>query len=206
MPLQKHDTEKPLVTFALFAYNQQDFITEAVEAALLQIYSPLEIILSDDCSTDDTFEVIQKLASNYHGPHKIILNRNTQNLGIGGHINHIMNISEGELIVVAAGDDISLPMRTSVLVEHWLNCNRKPHSLYSKSMVIDSNGVAKRQLHSPPDSGPLLHQIMSYMAGTQGCSHAWSREVFTKFGPLLPDTVYEDRVIPLRSELLGGIE
>ncbi|MEO5658257.1 MAG: glycosyltransferase, partial [Polaromonas sp.] len=47
----------PLVTFVLFAYNQKKFIAEAVNGALSQTYSPLQIILSDDASTDGTYEV-----------------------------------------------------------------------------------------------------------------------------------------------------
>ena len=44
--------DRPLVTFALFAYNQEQYIREAVEGAFSQTYEPLEIILSDDCSSD----------------------------------------------------------------------------------------------------------------------------------------------------------
>jgi glycosyltransferase involved in cell wall biosynthesis len=49
--------ERPLITFALFAYNQEQFIAEAVQGALSQTYSPLEIILSD-WSADSTFHVM----------------------------------------------------------------------------------------------------------------------------------------------------
>jgi len=48
---------KPLITFALFAYNQERFIREAVQGAFSQTYSPLEIIMSDDCSKDRTFDI-----------------------------------------------------------------------------------------------------------------------------------------------------
>jgi glycosyltransferase involved in cell wall biosynthesis len=51
--------DKPLLTLAMFAYNHERFIAEAVRGALRQTYSPLEIIISDDCSTDRTFEIIQ---------------------------------------------------------------------------------------------------------------------------------------------------
>ena len=44
-------TGAPLVTFALFAYNQERYVREAVEGAFAQTYQPLEIILSDDCSS-----------------------------------------------------------------------------------------------------------------------------------------------------------
>jgi glycosyltransferase involved in cell wall biosynthesis len=107
----------PLVSFVLFAYNTEKYIREAVSGALSQTYSPLEIILSDDCSTDRTFEIMQEMAANYQGPHKIVLNRNPQNFGIGRHYNKFMELASGEIIELAAGDDISLPKRTAHSVD-----------------------------------------------------------------------------------------
>lgn len=108
--------ERPLVTFALFAYNQERYIREAVEGAFAQTYEPLEIILSDDCSTDRTYEIIEELAAKYEGPHKLIVRRSTKNRGLGLHIYDVTNLATGSIIVVAAGDDISLPMRSQTLV------------------------------------------------------------------------------------------
>ena len=65
--------ERPLICFGLLAYNQEPFIREAVEGALAQTYAPLEIILSDDCSTDRTFEIMQETVAAYRGPHKVVL-------------------------------------------------------------------------------------------------------------------------------------
>jgi glycosyltransferase involved in cell wall biosynthesis len=64
-------TDRSLVTFALFAYNQEKYIREAVEGALAQTYEPLEIILSDDCSSDRTFETMREMAATYDGPHQV---------------------------------------------------------------------------------------------------------------------------------------
>lgn len=63
--------EKPPVTLALFAYNQERFITEAVEAAFAQTYQPLEIIISDDGSSDKTYDTILSLVQRYQGPHTV---------------------------------------------------------------------------------------------------------------------------------------
>jgi len=99
--------ERPLVTFALFAYNQEQYIRQAVEAALAQTYEPLEIIISDDCSSDSTFQVISDLAAGYTGPHTVVARRNANNLGLAAHISTVMEAVNGELVVVAAGDGVS---------------------------------------------------------------------------------------------------
>lgn len=111
--------KKPLVTFALFAYNQEKFITEAVEAAFAQTYQPLEIIISDDGSSDKTYEIIVSIVQRYQGPHIVRANQTESNEGILKHILSVVNKSQGDLIVVAAGDDISEPNRVASLFEAW---------------------------------------------------------------------------------------
>lgn len=85
--LSEGTDDRPLVTFALFAYNQEKYIREAISGAFSQTYSPLEIIMSDDNSLDSTYEIMREEARAYQGPHKIILNRNSSNLGIAYHVN-----------------------------------------------------------------------------------------------------------------------
>ena len=115
--LPKESREQPVVTFALFAFNQERFIREAIEGAFAQTYSPLEIILTDDCSSDATPSIMEEMAAAYHGPHRIIVRRGLKNVGTLSHVLHAARLAQGELFVVAAGDDISLPERTSIIVQ-----------------------------------------------------------------------------------------
>lgn len=115
----------PLATLVLYAYNEERYIREAVASAFAQTYSLLEIFLSDDGSADHTFEIMQEMAAAYQGPHRIILNRNPHNIGIGSQLNAAYQKTQGDFIVLANADDISLPERVAVLVEHWLASNRQ---------------------------------------------------------------------------------
>src|SRR4249919_1275211 len=96
---------RPLLTLVVASFNQEKYIEQAVRSALAQTYSPLEIIISDDCSRDRTFVIASEITSIYKGPHKIRLNRNLTNLGIGGHVNRIMELCHGQLVIASAGDD-----------------------------------------------------------------------------------------------------
>ena len=108
--------EKPLLTYCLVTYNQEKYVRESVLSAFAQTYSPLEIVLSDDCSTDRTFEIMRELAAGYRGPHRIILNRNERNLGLGMHASKVWGeLSSGRWLIGAAGDDISLPERAEAV-------------------------------------------------------------------------------------------
>ena len=102
---------KPLISFILLTYNQEDFVRDALEGAFAQTYSPLEIIIADDGSKDNTPKVIEDTIAKYIGPHKVIFNRNEKNVGIAQNVNRAMSLASGEYFVLAAGDDKSLPER-----------------------------------------------------------------------------------------------
>lgn len=70
-------SEKPLVSFCLMACRQKELIRDAFNAGLAQDYDNLEVIVSDDNSQDGTWEIIQEIARDYQGPHKVLLNHNS---------------------------------------------------------------------------------------------------------------------------------
>jgi len=207
--------EKPLITFALFAYNQEKFIREAVEGAFSQTYEPLEIILSDDCSTDNTFNIMQRMADIYKGPHTILLNRNEKRLGLGAHINKVVQMCGGTLIVVAAGDDISLPERTTVIFNLWIKQSCKPCLIYSNIVEISEDGkILHTRDFSKEVTGGLLaegfswdyHDRLAYRTPpVHGASFAYQKKIFDYFGPIWEDVYHEDNVLNWRAELIGGI-
>ena len=134
---------RPLVTFALFAYNQEQYIREAVEGAFSQTYEPLEIILSDDCSSDRTFEIMQEMAAAYEGQHEVRMRRNPFNLGTALHVQSAFEISTGQLFVVAAGDDISTENRVSVLVDAWISAGSPEGVVHSGREVFRDGQTIK---------------------------------------------------------------
>lgn len=130
--------ERLLMTFALFAYNQEKYIREAVEGAFSQTYEALEIILSDDCSTDRTFEIMQKMAAEYDGPHEVRVRRTQENVGTLNHVLEVAKIAKGYYLVVAAGDDISLPDRTGILLYKFTS--EEIAAVSSDDIIINESG------------------------------------------------------------------
>jgi glycosyltransferase involved in cell wall biosynthesis len=196
---------RPLVTFVLLAYNQERYIREAVEAALAQEYSPLEIILSDDCSTDRTFAIIASIAKIYGGANKVRLNRNDRNLGISGHINKIMSLSHGEIVVVAAGDDISIPCRTAALVDAWCQRHRVPDLLCSAYSSMDMDGKPLSEGAGCRIEEMNSHAMAKNGHGVVGATAAWTKRVWDRFGLLPESIIYEDQILPFRAMLSGGV-
>ena len=65
----------PRVTLILLAYNQQATARAAAESCLAQQCEPMEVVLSDDASTDNTFAELQAAAAAYCGPHQVRVRR-----------------------------------------------------------------------------------------------------------------------------------
>ena len=201
------ETERPLVTLVLFAYNQEQFIREAVESVLGQDYSPLEIIISDDCSSDQTFLILESLVTQYAGPHSIRVRRNVHNLGLASHINQINELASGELVVASAGDDISYPGRVSRIVETWLASGKRECSIFSSMDEIDLKSLKTgKQFRSPVLWDEIKpYQMIKRNMGVFGAAHAWSVLVPRFFPPMFSEIINEDAVIPFRSVLRGGV-
>ncbi len=197
--------DRPLVSFILFAYNQEQFIREAMDGALSQTYSPLEIIVSDDCSTDSTLEIINEMVKAYQGPHKIIVNRNDRNLGLAGNINNAFEMAAGEFFVVAAGDDISVPERTVRLVERWTKEGSATDLVCSYFEEIDVHsvptGFVKKSVLFLPNPDLPVHE---WQCGATGACAAYSRKLYDKYGRLDPRVISEDWVYSFRAWLESG--
>jgi glycosyltransferase involved in cell wall biosynthesis len=200
-----NDARPTLATILLIAYNQQATIAEAIAGALAQTYTPLEIIVSDDASRDDTFAVMQAALAGYAGPHRVVLNRNPRNLGIGAHLSHLVAMSRGELLFVAAGDDVSLPQRCERVVAAWLASARQLDLIAAALVDIDDQGrgrasITPSDLASYRDAADWIAQPPFVV----GAAQAWTRRLFERFGPLPEGVVAEDLLMVFRAIVSGG--
>ncbi|WP_449371506.1 glycosyltransferase family 2 protein [Thiomonas sp.] len=195
---------RPLVSLLLACYRQADVVGHAVRAALAQTYSPLEILISDDASPDATFERIEQAAQGYRGPHRITVRRNRENLGISAHFSQLAQLAQGELLIVAAGDDISEPQRGERLVAHWLSHGKKPDLIASDLLDIDAQGQVHAVLtHTHLDDWSVARWLQA-RPWLVGASHAWSKRLFDRFGPMQRGAEAEDQIMLLRALLSGG--
>ena len=189
----------------LITFQQSALVREAIHGALAQTWSPLEIVISDDASTDDTWAQIQGAVAGYAGPHRIVLNRNAVNMGIGAHLSHGVGLSHGEMLFVATGDDVSLPQRCERVMHEWLARGRRPDLIAAALIDIDAEGHAHGTLH--PTDLSTYRNAADWLARPPyvvGAAQAWTRRVFQRFGPLPAGVVGEDLIMVLRAIGTGG--
>ena len=196
------------VTFALIAYNQEEYIQDALASAFSQTYTPLQIVVSDDCSTDRTFEIVSRIVAGYAGPHEVVVNRNPQNLGIGGQVRRIADLATGDIVIMAAGDDISAPERSAKIVARF-DADPAVKAVFSDVSHIDETGaVLCEKVGNWTAEQPITLKALVQRGGgiDIGASYSYRRECF--FWPWeYPVTIMnEDRLLPFRAALLGRLD
>lgn len=107
-------TNSPLVSVIIPCYNTERFVESSVRSIMEQTYTNLEILVTDDCSTDGTFLILQRLAAE---DLRIRLFRNEENLKIVKTLNNMVSAASGKYIARMDADDISLPTRIERQVE-----------------------------------------------------------------------------------------
>ncbi len=104
IPSQK----QPLVSVIIPCYNAEKYVEQAVRSIMNQTYKNLEILITDDCSTDASFAILQKLAEE---DARIKLFRNTENQKIVRTLNALVERATGKYMARMDADDISLAKR-----------------------------------------------------------------------------------------------
>jgi glycosyltransferase involved in cell wall biosynthesis len=100
----------PLVSVILPCYNCSKYIEEAILSIINQTYKNLEIIITDDCSTDNSLQIIESLAKI---DNRIIVIKNRENLKLIKTLNNMIDMAHGKYIARMDGDDISMVDRIS---------------------------------------------------------------------------------------------
>ena len=143
---------EPKVSILIPCYNQEDVITQTVLSALNQTYENIEVIVSDDASTDETPNLLIELQKKFPEKLKILLN----DTNVGVTQNHTRGLFEcsGEFITFLDGDDIFLPEKIKkqvAFIQKRPSCTICYHdvdvfnSVTGKSLYIWSRRIGTRQ-------------------------------------------------------------
>lgn len=197
-------TTMPVTSMILLACNQQSTARAAAESCLAQLGEPLEIVLSDDASGDGTFAELQAAAAAYRGPHHVRVRRNPVNLGIGAHYNQLLVETAGELLITAAGDDISVPHRAQSLRGAWEASGKRLDLMASHFIDMSLDGALGAHVKTDDLAQLTVVRWCARRPYTVGATHAFTRRLMQRFGPFIEDVWYEDQSMALRALAGGG--
>lgn len=139
------DTSTPLVSICTITYNHAPYIKEALESFLMQETSfPFEIVIDDDCSTDENAKIIQTYIDKY--PH--IFNANLRKKNVGISINGLGNKerARGKYIALCEGDDYWTDKNKLQLQIDILEQNQEIDMCFHKATKIDMRNQKESQM------------------------------------------------------------
>lgn len=106
-----------MVSVLVPCYNHEKYIEDCLKSLIAQDYQDIELIVFDDCSSDNSYNIILKWKSELvRRFRKVVIHRNERNLGVVKNLNQMICIAEGEYIKDIASDDMLLSNAISSLV------------------------------------------------------------------------------------------
>lgn len=126
------------VSIAMATYNGALFIKEQIESIVNQTYPPDEIVIVDDCSTDDSVSIIEEILKNSAIKRKIV--RNEFRVGWRQNFINVMSLCECDLIAFCDQDDVWEANKLEVLVSSFVSPDIK--MVYHNAILIDKIGNA----------------------------------------------------------------
>lgn len=155
----------PLVSIILATYNGEKYLQQQLDSILKQDYPNIEIIVTDDCSSDTTFRVLQEYASKYAC---IRIYSNENNLGINKNFEKGLLLARGEYIAISDQDDIWKEEKISTLVKELEN-----HTMiYHDSELIDPDGLSLNKKLSNLDIFTSFNNCLQFTIANRVPGHA----------------------------------
>jgi glycosyltransferase involved in cell wall biosynthesis len=135
----------PLVSIGLPVFNGERFLPQAVESLLNQTYRNIELIISDNASTDATAEICRRYAA---ADDRVRYSRLPENIGGVPNANRLVSLASGTYYMLAADDDVWQP----TYVERCVRCLEEDPSVVlacSEMAIIDETGAVQREVKFP---------------------------------------------------------
>jgi glycosyltransferase involved in cell wall biosynthesis len=199
-------SDNALISLVLACYNQEKFVGEAVEGVLSQTYSPLEIVIVDDCSPDATASVIEAKLAEHPERRDVRFIRNKKNLKPGGVSQLGLSVTKADFITIASGDDILLPEMIAEIAEVWREGSAS--LVITNATYIDDNSNLLHRTYRDPNV-PADDSFETILRdGVNACcfgpSMSFERQLYVEFGWPPGHLECADIIYPFYSYLLKG--
>ena len=156
------------VTVGIPTINRSNLALRSIQSVLDQTYRDIEVIVSDDASTDDTAERVRAI----HDP-RLVLFEQKQRLGLVGNFDFCLRHASGEFFLLLGDDDVLLPTAIERLIEPFLHgCQKIPSgaigAVWCPCVIADAEGRRLWVTESGPTCESPASMISQLLAGNRG--------------------------------------
>ena len=139
--------EKPLVSIITPSYNSAKFILETIQSVQNQTYQNWEMIIVDDCSSDETVSIIDRIANN---DGRIQLFKLSKNSGTGMARNTALGKATGKFIAFLDADDLWKPEKLDKQLD-FMKANNLPFTFSFYECINEAGKPLNRRIEAPLD-------------------------------------------------------
>lgn len=188
------DAENPVVSVVVATYNSAGTVLETLESIKAQTYNNIELIVSDDCSQDNTIEVVNQWIienkSRFVHAELVTIEKNT---GVSGNFRRGIAKSHGEWIKSIAGDDLLIPTAIEEYVSfiktnpeniRMCVCDVECFAADGRMEIIDKNVVYRYQQYFEKEKENYVQQKKRIISECVfvGPTYFYSRELYNEIG------------------------
>lgn len=152
--------DKPLVSVIALCYNHANYVEESLTSVVAQTYQPIQLIIIDDASTDESVKVIQQFIDNQKNK-SIKFIPLTENVGNCKAFNIALSVAEGKYVIDLATDDLLLPHCIESQVNHFEKLGEDYGVVFSDVYLINEKSEIIRQFYLRDKAGKLLQKVPS---------------------------------------------
>lgn len=187
-----------LVTVGVALYNHEKYIIKCLESIVKQSYQKIELIVIDDGSSDNSFQIAKKYLDNqdYNKNYKIVTRVNK---GMCNTLNEIAQQSKGKYISFIGSDDYWMLNKIEEQVI-FLEDNPNLVLVHSNSIKVDENNkeIGFLDYSNKRNNGILFESIIEGRGGINTPSHLYKTDVYKEIGYYDPTLKFEDTDFWLR--------
>ena len=178
----------PKVSVIVPNYNHQAFLKERIDTILQQTYQDFELIILDDCSTDDSVSIIESYRNNEHVTHIVLNEHNSGSTFL--QWDKGISLAKGEYIWIAESDDAAHPQFLSTLVEQL---EKHPEAVvaYAHSLLVNEKGETVNDKRHARNDGAVI---------------VYDSKRFTRWAMLSINELYNASMVVFRHSIYNKID
>lgn len=192
--------KNPKVSIVIPIYNAEKYIAEAIEGLLNQTFKDFELILVNDCSTDNTSEILKEYAQR---DKRIKIINNEKNLRVSAAANRGIKEAKGEYIVKQDSDDWSYPDRIEKQVK-YMDAHPKVVLSSGNMEICDENMKVKNRTHFPTTHKEIMNVLLQFNPMVHSAM-IYRRETFLEVGGYGGINTSEDYLLTMKMASKGQL-
>ena len=200
------EAENSLISIVLLCFNQEKFVAQALDGVLRQTYSPLDIVIVDDNSSDATADIIATTLAEHPDRSDMRFIHSPRNLQWRAAMDVGLQTARGVFIVISCGDDIMLPEMVGEMAAIWRS--EKVSLVTANAYYIDEQSNSLGRTHR--DGNAVADDSFETLArdGANACcfgaAMGFERNLYETFGLPPSHLGAFDIMLPYYAYLLKG--